>query len=408
MTTQAAIEDVFRAEHGKVLAFLLRALGDLSAAEDALQDAFVAALAAWPREGIPARPAAWITTVARNRGSSARRHERIAQRKHEVLLRDTVTAVPSIDDDDIPDERLRLVFLCCHPALSEEARVALTLHTTCGLTTAAIARLFLCPEPTVAQRIVRAKRKIAASRIPYEVPAPEAMDERVAGVLSVVYLLFTEGYASTEGESVVRAELCDEALRLGRVLRHLMPRQAEVLGLCALMTLHDARRAARTDAAGDILALDEQDRSLWDRAAIAEGTRTLDEALGLGAPGPYQIQAAIAALHVEAPAAASTDWPQIAALYERLYTELPSPAVALNLAVARGMATRPEEGLATLDGLLARGALSEGTLVTAARADLLRRAGRLAEARAAYEGAIAGARNVRQARFFERRMRACG
>lgn len=406
MTPKAAIEEVFRAEHGKVFAHLVRVLGDFAQAEDALQDAFIAALRTWEAEGIPARPAAWITTAARNRAASARRHERVAQRKHELLLRDADTAQPSIDDADIPDERLKLIFTCCHPALSEEARVALTLQTVCGLSTATIARLFLVPEPTVAQRLVRAKRKIQTSGIPYAIPPAEALDARVADVLAVVYLLFTEGYSPTEGEGALRPELCDEAIRLGRVLCHLMPSHPEVMGLTALMLLHDARRAARIDPQGDILAMEEQDRALWNQNMIEEGIRLLDHALLARAPGPYQIQAAIAALHSTAEYG-QTDFPQIVALYEELYRLLPSKAVALNWAVARGMAERPEAGLETLSSLSAEGALPESGLVAAARADLLRRAGRLAEARSAYDQAIASARNDRQRRFFERMKAAC-
>ncbi len=402
MSNAAAIEEVFREEHAKVFAFLFRQLGDFAAAEDALQDAFVMALSVWSREGIPARPAAWITTVARNRGTSAKRHERLVQRKHELLLRDAEVVASPLDADDIPDERLKLIFTCCHPSLSEEARVALTLQTVCGLSTPSIARLFLVSEGTVSQRLVRAKRKILSSGIPYAIPSPEAIDERIVDVLSVVYLLFTEGYAPAEGEGL-RPELCQEAIRLGRVVVHLMPRHPEACGLVALMILHDARRAARTDSLGDILALEDQDRSLWNLPAIREGTRLLEEALALGRPGPYQIQAAIAALHVNSASAAHTDWAQIEALYEVLFFHQPSAPVALNWAVARGMAQGPSAGLAALSTFEADGVLNGGPLLAAAKADLFRRAGTTAEAYKLYSEAIVGARNQRQARFFERR-----
>jgi RNA polymerase sigma-70 factor (ECF subfamily) len=299
------------------------------------------------------------------------------------------------------------MFTCCHPALAEEARVALTLQTLCGLTAAAIARLFLAPEATVAQRLTRAKRKIRASGIPYEVPSAERLDERLPAVLEVVYLLFTEGYATSSGEPVVNAELCEEAIRLGRELCLLAPTHAEARGLYALMLLHHARRATRVDAAGDIVALEEQDRSLWDRPAIDEGARQLDDALARGAAGPFQIQAAVAALHATAPRAEATDWPQIAALYEILWREQPVAPVALSLAFAVGMAEGPERGLARLDDLASAGALDGCERVAAARAELLRRAGRLDEARCAYEAALASARHARERRYLQHRLAAC-
>jgi RNA polymerase sigma-70 factor (ECF subfamily) len=401
------VEAAFRAEYGRVFAGLVRSFGDFHAAEDALQEAFAAALATWPERGIPARPGAWLTTAARNAAIGVRRHATLARDKHRELAAELDGPPPGEDDPDVADDRLRLIFTCCHPALADEARVALTLQTLCGLPAASIARLFLVPEATVAQRLTRAKRKIVASGIPYEVPTAEQLDERLPGVLSVVYLLFTEGYATSAGEPVVDAALCVEALRLGGVLCRLSPTHAEARGLYALMLLHHARRATRVDAEGDIVPLDEQDRSSWDRDAIEEGRRRLEEALARGAPGPYQIQAAIAALHATAPRAEDTDWPQIAALYEELWRLQPVAPVALSLAFAEGMASGAERGLARLDGFAAAGLLGGCARLPAARAELLRRAGRAEEARRAYAEAIAGARHARERRFFERRAAEC-
>jgi RNA polymerase sigma-70 factor (ECF subfamily) len=398
------VEATFRAEHGRVFAALVRQLGDFHAAEDALQEALAAALDTWPQQGIPARPGAWLTTVARNAAASVARHSAVVRDKHRELAGAIDRASPG-DDGDVPDERLRLIFTCCHPALAEEARIALTLQTVCGLPAATIARLFLLPESTVAQRLTRAKRKIRASGIPYEIPAAEQLGERFPAVLAVVYLLFTEGYATSTGEPVVDAALCEEAIHLGVMLCHLWPTHAEARGLYALMLLHHARRKGRVDGAGDIVALDEQDRSLWDRDVIAEGVRQLEEALARGAPGPYQIQAAIAALHATALRAEDTDWPQIAALYEELWRRQPAAPVALSLSFAVGMAHGADQGLARLDELIALGALEGCERLPAARAELLRRAGRLAEARAAGAEASLRARHLREQRFLDRRAR---
>ena len=387
------VESVFKREHARVFAGLVRHFGDFDAAEDALQDAFVTALQTWPDQGLPERPAAWITTVAKNSATSALRHRSLADRKHAELA---VDAQPVIDGDEIPDERLRLIFTCCHPALSEEARVALTLHTMCGVPTPAIARLFLVTEQTIAQRLVRAKRKIREANIPYSIPDGDCIEERVHEVLAVVYLMFTEGYSSTDGTTVVRTELCEEAIRLARVLVHLMPADAEVRGLLALMLLHHARRAARTTADGDIVAIEHQDRALWDRDMIDEGTRALDEAVARRRRGPYQIQAAIAAIHANARTAGETDWVEIAALYDALVELEPSSPALIARAVAHGMAHGCDAGLALLEGASDR-------LAWAARADLLRRAGRGDEAARAYDQAIAVARNERERRFLVQR-----
>ena len=386
------VQTVFRQEHAKVFAALVRHFGDFQLAEDALQDAFLTALSTWVERGVPARPAAWITTVAKNRGISAKRHEAVVRGTQEHLGERTT---PLGEDDEVPDERLALIFTCCHPALSDEAKVALTLKTMCGLPTPAIARLFFTSETTMLQRIVRAKNKLATNKIPFAVPRGEALDERVEAVLAVVYLLFTEGYATTDGELVVRTELCDEAIRLGSLMTQLLPSDAEARGLFALMLLHDARRDARVDAQGDIVALDEQDRARWDAPMIERGLRELDDALARGRPGPYQVQAAIAALH-----ATSRDWEEIAALYAELLRMRPSLAVEVALGVARGMANGPEVGLADL------AKLPKEPTVLAAIADLMRRAGNPA-AREAYAAAISAARNERERRFLLRGQNLC-
>lgn len=397
---EASIEATFREEYAAVFASLLRATRDFDAAEEALQQAFTAAVEAWPRDGVPARPGAWIVTAARNAAASAARHRAMAARKHvELAIQDAA------EDDE--DDRLRLIFTCCHPALSPETSIALALRTVCGVPTPAVARLLLAPEATIAQRLVRAKHKIREARIPFRVPDDEHVDERLANVLSVVYLLFTAGYSPSSGDRVVNVELCAEAVRLGRLVAQLLPARAEVRGLLALMLLHHARHAARVDAAGEIVPLEDQDRARWDHAAIAEGRRLLDEALARRAPGPFQIQAAIAALHAGAPSAAATDWAQIAALYEELWRREPSPAVALNLAIAMGMALGPEAGLARIDAGVAAGVLRGFDRVSLARADLLRRAGRHPEAVAAYRDALACARTPREQRLIERRLAEC-
>ena len=403
-----AVERAFREESGRVLATLIRHLGgDFELAQDALQDALAIALTAWPRDGVPENPGAWITVTARRRAIDRIRRERALADRVQALrtLMDLERqAEPEPEhDSSVPDDRLRLIFTCCHPALSLEARVALTLRTLGGLTTPEIARAFLVPEATMAQRLVRAKRKISAAGIPYRVPPDEALDERLGGVLAVLYLVFNEGYAARGGDRLVRADLCDEAIRLARLLARLMPDDAETAGLLALMLLHDSRRAARTDDAGRYVALPDQDRSRWDGARIAEGVASLERALRLRRPGPYQLQAAIAALHAQARAAQDTDWPQIAALYGELMRRAPSPVVAVNRAVAIGMADGPHAGLVLLDCLARERRLDAYQPFHAARAELLRRSGDTGAAGAAYDAAIALSSNAVEREELERR-----
>jgi RNA polymerase sigma-70 factor (ECF subfamily) len=404
-----ALTVVYRRESGRVLAALARLAG-LDAAEDALHEAWARALRRWPREGMPESPGAWLHAVARNLLlDGLRRHGRTARGPEaEGALGAAASPAPdaegALDAAAVPDERLRLLFTACHPALSPPAQVALTLRALCGLETAEIARALLEPEATTAQRIVRAKRKIAAAGIPYALPRREDLPERLAAVLAVVYLVFNEGYLASRGPGLVRLDLCHEAIGLARVLAALLPDEPEVHGLLALVLLHDARREARTGPAGELVPLEEQDRTRWDRAEIAEGLAALDRALALGRSGPYQIQAAVAALHATAATPGETDWRQIALLYGALERFLPTPTVALNAAAAAGMALGPEAGLARLDALADAPELAAGHLLPAARADLLRRAGRPAEAAAAYREALSRCPNERERAYLARRL----
>jgi RNA polymerase sigma-70 factor (ECF subfamily) len=386
------VDSVYRSESRRVFATLIRLLGDFDLAEEALHDAFRAALEQWPRDGVPARPRAWLVSVGRFKGIDA------AER-----LDGAIEDAPAHDAEDLEDDRLRLIFTCCHPALPPDAQVALTLREVCGLATEEIAHAFLTTPPTLAQRIVRAKAKIRDAKIPYQVPSQDEMPDRLESVLRVIYLVFNEGYAASAGASLTREGLSGEAIRLARLLVELLP-EPEAMGLLALMLLHESRRAARTSPTGDLILLEDQDRSLWNRELIAEGTALVERVLSSRRIGPYTLQAAISAVHVQAPNATATDWAGIVGLYDVLAQAESSPVVELNRAVAVAMRDGPEAGLALIDAILTRGDLGDYHLAHAARADLCRRLGRSAEARASYERALALTRQEPERRFLERRL----
>ncbi len=400
------MDAVYTADSRRVLATLIRLLGDFDVAEEALHDAFRAALEQWPRDGVPDNPRAWLVSAGRFKAIDAiRRRKRFdALDEHgEHADLGIVDTAAWADEESVGDDRLRLIFTCCHPALAPDAQVALTLREVCGLTTEEIARAFLTPAPTLAQRIVRAKTKIRQARIPYRVPDPAELPERLGAVLRVIYLVFNEGYAASSGGTLTRHDLSGEAIRLGRLLYELLP-EAEAAGLLALMLLHDSRRAARTTADGELILLDDQDRSLWNRDQIAEGLRLVEGALSSRQFGPYGIQAAIAAVHAGARDAAATDWEEIVGLYDVLIRAAPSPVIELNRGVAIAMRDGPAAGLAVVDGILDRGDLVEYRFAHAARADLCRRLGRTGDARASYERALTLTRQEPERRFLERRL----
>jgi RNA polymerase sigma-70 factor, ECF subfamily len=401
---QRRIEALYQSESRAVLATLIRLLGDFDRAEEALHDAFRAALEKWPAQGVPENPRAWLVSAGRFRSiDQLRRQKRFEA--FDPLAHDTAASEPAPEEVEtgLPDDRLRLIFTCCHPALAADAQVALTLREVCGLTTEQIAQAFLTPVPTLAQRIVRAKGKIRDARIPYEVPAPAELASRLASVLRVIYLVFNEGYTASSGTELMRGDLASEAIRLGRLLLEMLP-EPEAMGLLALMLLHDSRRAARASPAGELIVLEHQDRALWNRAQIEEGSALVDRALATRRFGPYTLQAAIGAVHCRAGRAAETDWHEIVSLYDLLLRFEPSPIVELNRAVAIAMRDGPAAGLALVDELLARGELADYRLAHAARADLCRRLGREAEARASYERALALTQLEPERQFLRRRL----
>jgi RNA polymerase sigma-70 factor (ECF subfamily) len=408
--TSDTLEQVFREEYGRIIATLIRHSGSFDLAEEALNEAFVSAAASWERDGPPRNPGAWLTTVAHRKLLDAVRRDKTRAEKQSEIEYETTRlqpfAEPALLEEPVayPDDRLRLIFTCCHPSLSREAQVALTLRTLGGLTTTEIARAFLLPEATLAQRLVRAKQKIRLARIPYEIPSVERINDRLAAVQAVIYLIFNEGYAASAGDSLVRNDLCVEAIRLGRVLCELLPNEPENLGLLALMLLQDSRRSARVNDRGELVTLEEQDRSLWDRTEIEEGVRLVERALASARVGPYQLQAAIAALHCEAKTAADTDWRQIVALYEELMRISLSPIVALNHAAAVAMSDGYERGLRLVEAAGTGGKLDNYYLFHAARADLLRRLNRFDEAQAAYQRALSLTANRVEQNYIRRRL----
>jgi RNA polymerase sigma-70 factor (ECF subfamily) len=401
-----SVEEVFREEYGRLLGMLVRQYSDLDLAEEAASDAIEAALERWPLDGVPKVPLAWLLTTARRKAVDRLRRDNVYAARLAIMQAEAEHLAPATSDpeiDDIPDERLRLFFTCCHPALSIEAQIALTLRCLAGLSTPEVARAFLVGEATMAQRIVRAKRKISVARIPFRVPEADELAARLPGVLHVLYLIFTEGYAASSGDDLVRVDLTEESMRLARILNRLLPAESEVTGLLALFLLVDARRSARVDVGGELVSLEFQDRVLWDADCISEGSALVVSALDQHPPGPYVLQAAIAAVHAEAADVATTDWEQIVALYELLLLVSPSPVVQLNWAVAVAMRDGPEVGLAALDAIEV-GALRGYHLLPAARADLLRRLGRTAEAAVAYRLALDLVENERERNFLRRRL----
>jgi len=407
---ETTLEQVFREEYGRIISTLIRTSGSFDLAEEALQEAFTSAASTWGRDGAPRNPGAWLTTVAHRKLLDAVRRDKTRTDKQAEIEYETNRlhsfAEPDLPDDSVeyPDDRLRLIFTCCHPSLSREAQVALTLRTLGGLTTTEIAHAFLLPETTLAQRLVRAKQKIRLARIPYEIPSLEIISERLLAVQAVIYLIFNEGYAASAGQSLVRNDLCTEAIRLGRVLCELLPNEPENIGLLALMLLQHSRSAARVNDRGELVTLEEQDRSLWNREEIAEGVRMVETALALGKAGNYQIQAAIAAVHAEAKSADETDWRQIVALYEELMRTTSSPVVALNHAAAVAMSEGFERGLSLIESAPAKGALENYYLYHASRADLLRRLNRKDEAAEAYHQALSLTTNTVEQNYIRRRL----